>query len=90
MHGNPQEKVKDGKVPRRHRPSYRVQAATYGALSDGGHFDHSRLPLAPLLLTMTAAHLAMSFHHFGALGLDRPSYIARSGQIMPMSEHQHC
>ena len=36
MHGNPQEKVKDGKVPRRHRPSYRVQAATYGALSEGG------------------------------------------------------
>ncbi|PWZ03131.1 cryptochrome [Testicularia cyperi] len=35
MHGNPQEKVKDGKAPRRHRPGpYRNHAAMYGALSD--------------------------------------------------------
>lgn len=84
MHGNPQEKVKDGKVPRRHRPSYRVSAATYGALSDGGNIDQ---------LSASAGTL---HNHYdgnasrnvipplrGVSGSIGPSYNARPNQSFP-------
>ncbi|CDS00060.1 related to Deoxyribodipyrimidine photo-lyase [Sporisorium scitamineum] len=80
MHGNPQEKVKDGKVPRRHRPSYRVQAATYGALSDGRNYDQ----LSASAGTLSGGQYDSSASRNvipplrGASGSIGPSYVARS------------
>ncbi|GAC97129.1 hypothetical protein PHSY_004714 [Pseudozyma hubeiensis SY62] len=85
MHGNPQEKVKDGKVPRRHRPSYRVSAATYGALSDGGA---SMDQLSASAGTLSSGYDGSGSRNVipplrGASGSIGPSFIARPNQGFP-------
>lgn len=84
MHGNPQEKVKDGKVPRRHRPSYRVQPATYGALSDGGLMDQlsaSAGTLSPQYEGGPSRNVIPPLR--GTSGSIGPSYTTRSNQNLP-------
>lgn len=87
MHGNPQEKIKDGKVSRRHRPSYRVQPATYGALSDGNHFDQLSASAGTLGNHHQAEGGSASRNVIpplqGASGFIGQSYSARPNQYFP-------
>ncbi len=72
------------RFPRRHRPSYRVQAATYGALSDGGNIDQ----LSASAGTLNSQYDSGASRNVipplrGASGSIGPSYTARPNQTFP-------